>query len=131
MDDDKFDTPMLPCANYLQTANPAFYSNISMLEGFCTNWNGDVQSLLPAISYELTTIFLNSTTSTVRHRRRQILSPPVHQQQRQKLALPIQALPTIRQRRRQNPIPVHRYGVEFPEVVFGFGGCGPLYVLRF
>ena len=62
LDDDKFDTPMLSCANYLQTANPAFYSNISVLEGFCTNWNGDVQSLLPATSYELTTIFLNSTT---------------------------------------------------------------------
>ncbi len=61
---DLFDVPMLSCANYLQTANPSFYSNVSALEGFCTNWNGVVQSLLPAVSYEQTTITLNTNTFT-------------------------------------------------------------------
>jgi hypothetical protein len=63
-----FDSPMLSCANYLQTADPSDYSSVSVLVGFCTEYAEVTSSQAPTTKAATITttpnIFVNTPTAT-------------------------------------------------------------------
>ncbi|KAE9368785.1 hypothetical protein N431DRAFT_547684 [Stipitochalara longipes BDJ] len=49
-DPNGFDAPILSCANYASTADPAYYSDIASLTGFCASYYGGLSSQTSAAS---------------------------------------------------------------------------------
>jgi hypothetical protein len=63
---DGFDGPLLSCANYASTADPAFYSAIASLTGFCeSNYAGPTHQTSAASDPAITNV--SKTTSVIYH----------------------------------------------------------------